>query len=527
MPTEPDARAAGNPSTTQEGTMTYRLATTAARHLPERAEVPALTSGGTTRTYEQLEDRTDRLAAGLAGLGVGDGDRVGVLDKNSAETMEVVIAAAKLGAVAVPLNWRLAVPELQQVIDDASAPVVVAHEEFGDAARSLQGPRAVLEVGGDASYERLIADHEPLGSPVTGDDDTVVLQLYTSGTTGAPKGVMLDNRNLQALTKVGGAWGVDETSVVLCAMPMFHIAGSGMTLIGLATGCHTVIVREVDPAALLDLMVDERVTNTFLVPAVIQMLCEVPGAADRDLSALRSIAYGASPITPTALRRAIEVLGRPLFQLYGLTETTGAIVQLDADDHDPDGPRSHLLNAAGRPYPWVELRIVDLEGNDLPTGESGEILVRSTQTTPGYFNRPDATAEAIDADGWFHTGDIGHLDAGGYLYIDDRLKDMIITGGENVYPTEVEAALAEHPAVAEVAVIGVPDERWGETVKALVVTRAGHDVDEQELLDHTRERIAGYKRPRELEIVDALPYSSTGKLLKRVLREPASGDAPT
>ena len=508
--------------------MSYRLAQTVGRHLPARADEPALSDAGhRVRTYAELEERTDRLASALAAAGARPGDRVAVLDKNSVETVEVAVAAAKVGAVVVPLNWRLAVGELQQVVDDAAPPVLVAHEEFDEVAGALRSPATVVRVTtdpDDSPYERLLAEHEPIAERHVGDDETVVLQLYTSGTTGRAKGVMLDNRNFALLTDVGGEWGIDESSVVLCPMPLFHIGGMGMALIGLATGCHTITLREVEPTSLLEILVEQRVTNTFLVPAVIQMLCDVPGAAEADLGALRSIAYGASPITPAALKRAVEVLGRPLFQLYGLTETTGAITQLDAEDHDPDGPRAHLLTSAGRPYPWVELRIVDQQGNDLPPGESGEILVRSAQVTPGYFNRPDATAEAIDADGWFHTGDVGHLDEEGYLYIDDRVKDMIITGGENVYPTEVEAVLADHPDVAEVAVVGLPDDRWGEAVTAMVVPRPGSQLTGEGLLEWARGRIAGYKRPKEVRIVDALPYSATGKLLKRVLRdEPPAG----
>jgi long-chain acyl-CoA synthetase len=353
-----------------------------------------------------------------------------------------------------------------------------------------------------------------------------VLQLYTSGTTGLPKGVMLTNDKCSMLMEVANHWGVDETSVSLVAMPLFHIGGSGWANVALARGGTDVLVPMIDPAVLLDTIENARITNAFLVPAVLQMMCAVPGADDRDYSSLRSIAYGASPITSAALTRALEVFRAPLFQVYGLTETTGAITELSASDHDPGGPREHLMRSAGRPYPWVELRTVDpATGKDCAPGEVGEIWTRSPQNSPGYWNKPADTAAAFDTDGWLHTGDAGYLDDEGFVFLTDRIKDMIITGAENVYPVEVESALSEHPDVADVAVIGVPDPRWGETVKAVVVRRDGSTLTEQELLSWAKDRLAGFKRPRSVDFADELPRNPTGKLLKRVLREPYWTDA--
>ena len=256
-----------------------------------------------------------------------------------------------------------------------------------------------------------------------GGSDDVVLQLYTSGTTGVPKGVLGTNANLGSCTASGKPWGFDDSSVSLCATPMFHIGGLGWTLVGLANGAHNVVVRDVVPRQLLDLIEKRHITNAFLVPSVIGMMLDLPGASERDYSSLRSIAYGSSPITPALLRRALETTRAPLFQVYGLTETHGAITQLDADDHDPVGPRAHLLRSAGRPYPWVELTIVRIgDGQPCAIGEDGEICVRSPQNTPGYHNKPAETAATIDPDGWLHTRDIGHLDAEGFLFISDRLK---------------------------------------------------------------------------------------------------------
>jgi acyl-CoA synthetase (AMP-forming)/AMP-acid ligase II len=305
---------------------------------------------------------------------------------------------------------------------------------------------------------------------------------------------------------------------------MFHIGGLGWALVGLANGAHSVIMRDLVPADVLDALERRAITNVFLVPTVLRMLVELPGAADRDYSALRSIAYGSSPITPALLRRALATFGRPFFQVYGLTETHGAITQLNAEDHDPGGPREHLLRTAGQPYPWVELRTIrPADGQPTAPGEPGEICVRSAQVTPGYHGRPEETAAAIDADGWFHTGDIGTLDEGGYITITDRLKDLIITGGENVSALEVETVIGEHPAVEQTAVIGLPDKRWGEVVTAVVVPRAGAGLDPADVLSYARARLAGYKAPKDIRIVAAMPLGATGKVLKRALRESLAG----
>jgi long-chain acyl-CoA synthetase len=280
-----------------------------------------------------------------------------------------------------------------------------------------------------------------------------------------------------------------------------------------------VLVSDFVPENVLDVIERQCVTNAVLVPTMLQMLSGVPGAADRDYSALRSIAYGASPITTPVLKDALRTFRCSLYGIYGMTESTGGVVQLDPADHDPDGPREHLLRAAGRPLPWVQLRIADaVTGAELAAGQTGEVWLRAPNVTPGYFNRPQETAAALTADGWLRTGDGGYLDADGYLFLTDRIKDMIVSGGENVYPIEVEEALSHHPDVAEVAVIGLPHERWGETVKALVVARAGSAPTADELIAFARKRLAGYKLPRSVEFVEALPRTPSGKVLKRELR---------
>jgi acyl-CoA synthetase (AMP-forming)/AMP-acid ligase II len=493
----------------------------------ERTAHPALVAGDRTLTYGDLDRRSSQVADALLSHGVSAGSRVAYLGLNAPEFFEVLVGCTKIGAVLAPVNFRLTPPEVAAVVDDTGAGVMVLGVPFASMRPDLLEAVPTLEevvVTGDG-YERWIDGRDATDPGHRSGPDDAVLQLYTSGTTGLPKGVMITNDNCSALLNVADAWSVDESSTCLVAMPLFHIGGSGWALVGLARGGTDLLVPEVDPPALVDLIESARVTNAFLVPAVLQMLTAVPGADQRDFSALRSIAYGASPITTAVLERSMEVFRAPLFQVYGLTESTGAITQLAPQDHDPGGPRRHLLRSAGRAYPWVELRTVDpVTGGDAAPGEVGEVLIRSVQVTPGYWRKPEETAQAIDADGWLHTGDAGYLDEDGYLFLTDRIKDMIVTGAENVYPIEVEDVLAGHPDVADVAVIGVPDEKWGETVKAVVVRREGSDVDADTLVAHARERLAGFKRPRSVDFVDTLPRNPSGKLLKRVLREPYWAD---
>ena len=493
--------------------MDFRLVSIVRDHALERGEVPALSGGGgATITYAGLHERSSRLARGLLATGLGKGSRVGYVGKNSPEFFDVLFGAAKIGAVAVPVNWRLTPAEIAAVLGDAQAGVTVADAEF---AGSLPG--RVLVIGPE--YEQWLAGHPADDPGFTGEADDTVLQLYTSGTTGIAKGVQLDNANFAMCARLAAPWRLDATSVNLVPMPLFHIGGSGWALAGLYAGCHNIMVREIDPVALVEVIERERVTNSFMVPAVLQFLCAVPGAADRDYSALRAITYGASPITSDALKRSLETFRAPLFQLYGMTETCGAITQLEPEDHDPYGPRARLMRSAGRPYEWVEIRIADPAGEaELPPGEVGEVWIRSPQNTRGYWNRPAETERLLAGDGWLRTGDAGYLDEEGYLFLTDRIKDMIVSGGENIYPIHIEEVLAGHPDIADVAVIGVPDDKWGETVKAIVVPRPGASLTAQEVLEYGRERLAGFMRPRSVDFTKALPRNPSGKILKKELR---------
>jgi long-chain acyl-CoA synthetase len=351
-----------------------------------------------------------------------------------------------------------------------------------------------------------------------GDTDSrdVVWQLYTSGTTGIPKGAMLTHDNLYA------GWPaillecpeMREGSRALVAMPLYHIGGCGWAGAALYAGSTLVVVREIVPQRLLQTIVDEKVECGFLVPAVLLFLSQLPGIEDADLSHLHRILYGASPITPELLVRCIELFGCEFTQVYGLTETTGAISALQHGDHS--GER---LLSCGRPMLGNRVRVVDAEGNDLPPGEVGELVIAGKQVMLGYHNRPEDTA-AVIRDGWFHSGDAATLDGDGFIHIRDRIKDLVVSGGENVYPIEVESVIAEHPAVADVAVIGVPDHRWGETVKAVVVLRPGALAGERDIVEFCKPRLAGFKRPTSVDFVETIPRNPTGKILKRELREP-------
>jgi long-chain acyl-CoA synthetase len=499
-----------------------RVADVVREHAAERPETVAVKQGERELTYARLDERSNRLARALLAAGAGAGSRIAYLDRSAPEIVELLFAASKIGAVAVPLNWRLAGPELRAVLEDARAPLVIAGPDYEEivsqVVATLAAPPKVVRVAGE--YEVWLGAYEPADPGGRGESDDVVLQLYTSGTTGVPKGVLTTHRNLAACAETSPYWQFDDETVSATPLPMFHIGGIGWTFLGLWNGATTILVREFVPETVLDLLERERVTNAIFVPTMLQMLTAVPGADERDYSALRSIAYGASPITTPVLTAAVRTFRCSLYGVYGLTESTGGVVQLDPEDHDPGGPREHLLRSAGRPLPWVELRVAHPDtGAELGPREVGEVWLRAPNVTPGYYDRPEETAAVLTPDGWLRTGDGGYLDEEGYLFLTDRIKDMIVSGGENVYPIEVEEALSHHPDVLEVAVIGVPDERWVEAVTALVVRRPGGRATAQDLLAFARGRLAGYKLPRSIEFVDELPRTPSGKVLKRELRE--------
>jgi long-chain acyl-CoA synthetase len=509
--------------------MEWTLANIIRTHAAARRDRPMLTYAGRTISYGEMDVVSSRVAQGLLAEGIGRQDRVAFLDKNGPEYFEVLFGGAKLDAVNVAVNWRLAPAEIEHTVNDAGARLLFVGGEFRAQLAEIEGRletvKKIVVLGEHPrheSYRSWIERAAPLDPGLSSDPDDVALQLYTSGTTGLPKGTMLTNRNLGAiLPHVSGPWALDETSVNLIAMPLFHIGGSGWALCGMWNGCHSILLRDFVPADVLADLARHRVTNALFVPAMLQFLTAVPGAAEGDYPALRSIVYGASPITDEVLLRSMRTFGCPFIQVYGLTESTGAITELGAADHDPGGPRAPLLRSAGRPYPWVELRIVDPEtGQDRRPGEVGELWTRSVQNMKGYWNKPEETARALTPDGWLRTGDAGFVDAEGYVFLTDRVKDMIVSGAENIYPAEVENALSGHPDIADVAVIGVPDDRWGETVKAIVVARTGADPRPEDIIAYARQRLAHYKCPASVDFIDVLPRNPSGKLLKRQLREP-------
>lgn len=510
----------------------------------DRAQADALIHGDDQRlTYAQLHERSSRVAQALLAEGVGPQDRVAILDKNGPEYFELLFGASKLNAVHVAVNWRLAPPEIAHIVDDAQAKVLAVGEEFLGAVASITerlGGRKVVVIGdpGASGYESFAAwrdRHDGIDPGAASADDDVAFQMYSSGTTGLPKGVMLTSRNLfSSMPLYADVMGMSEPgSVNLVAMPLFHIGGGGWAMAGLNAGIPGVLVREVDPVRILDLIERHRVTHGFLVPAVLQFLLAVPGVEQRDLSSLRCILYGASPISTDVLARSVRTFGCDFRQAYGLTETSGTIVMLPPEDHDPDGPHPERLRAAGKPTAGVEVKVVDAAtGEEVPVGEVGEIWIRSPQVMKGYWGMPEETAKAIQPDGYFRSGDAGYLDDDGYVYIHDRVKDMIVSGGENIYPAEVENALMSHPAVADCAVIGVPSDRWGETPKALVVLAegigaevtgdeaTGAGVTGDELIAYCREHLAKYKCPTSVEFIEAIPRNPSGKILKKDLRAP-------
>jgi long-chain acyl-CoA synthetase len=508
--------------------LSFSVAGTIRKQAAERDGATALTFQDRAITFAELDERSSRVAQGLRDAGVGPQDRIAFLDKNCPEYFDTLFGGAKLNAVDVAVNWRLAPPEISYIVNDAQAKVLFIGEEFAavldEISGDLQTVEKIVVLGkhpDHESYEDWIGRFAADDPGVPSAPDDVAFQLYTSGTTGLPKGAMLMNSNFATLMdNCLPEWGFRPDGVSLVVMPLFHIAGGGWAFAGIYSGCHSVMLREVDPNEILAAIPRHGVTNTIFVPAILQFLLMMPNVTETDYSTLEYILYGASPISEDVLRRSMEVFGCNFVQAYGLTETTGAITSLAAADHDPDN-RPELLRSAGKPYPWIELRIVEPDtGSDAEPGAVGELWTRSAQNMKGYWNLPEATAEVITPDGWLRTGDAGYM-KDGYVYLHDRVKDMIVSGGENVYPAEIENVLMSHPGIDDVAVIGIPDERWGETAKAIAVRAEGSDVSQQELIDYARERLAHYKCPTSVDFVDGpLPRNPSGKLLKRVLREP-------
>lgn len=476
-------------------------------------------------TWAQWDDRIRRLAGALTERGVTRGDVVAFLDKNHPACIELTIAASSLGAATAIINFRLAADELDYVLNDSDAKVLIAGKEFMPAIDKIRDKLTHVEhiisvtPEGDDEYEKVLEAATPVQRSGDVEPDDVAIIMYSSGTTGRPKGVELTQANIIAHTvNAHEGFEFDEGDKNMVSMPLFHVGGSSYAQFAIHDGFPSVMTREVDGASLAG-AIFKGANRTFLVPAVLAKVLDSGEDAVKLFASLKTYGYGASPMPLPLLRRALEAWPDTDFiQAYGLTELCGVISHLLPEAHRDPG-REERLSSAGTLVPNAEVRVVDPDTlDDVPAGEQGELWFRSPQLMKGYHNKPDATAEAITEDGWFRTGDIGRVDDGGYIFVEDRLKDMIISGGENIYSIEVERVLAEHDAVVEVAVIGVPDEKWGEVVKAVVVVE--QEVSEKDLIAFARERLAAYKCPKTIDITDELPRNPTGKVLKKELRKP-------
>jgi long-chain acyl-CoA synthetase len=486
--------------------------------------------GSVRHSFSELNERVDRLSNALLGLGIERGDRVAILALNCHRFFELYYGIAQIGAVAVPINFRIPPREIKYILDHSESRAIAV-----DAALTppLEAIRSVLETVdlfisisdqpafGFLAYEELIAGSPPLADAPTIEDDELLGLFYTSGTTGEPKGVMLTHRNmLSNIAHSEGVYNYLPTDVYLHSAPMFHLADGAAVFSNTARGATQAFIPRFDPRQVLETIARERISLALFVPTMINFLLQEPELDSYDLSSLRHITYGASPIAPEVLRRAMKVFGCQFGQGYGLTEASPLLTVLTAEDHaltDERGERR--LASCGRPVKGVDVRVVDAEGREVKPGEVGEIIARGPNIMAGYWKRPAETEQAI-VDGWLQTGDLATVDEDGYLYLVDRKKDMIVTGGENVYSTEVEAALYEHPAIKEAAVIPVPDVEWGEAVHACVTLCDGKRVEPEELIEFCRDRLANYKLPRSVEIIEGeLPKGGTGKILKKQLRE--------
>ncbi|MEO5651601.1 MAG: long-chain-fatty-acid--CoA ligase [Marmoricola sp.] len=489
----------------------------------------AFTYLGRTWTWAQFEDRVRRLAGALRERGIGRGDVVSFLDKNHPACVELSLAAASLGAANAIVNFRLAGDEVDYAVNDAGAKLLLVGSELMPLVEKIKDRLTTVEhivevtpEGGDGdAYEALLAAAEPTGRDPEVQPDDVCLVMYSSGTTGRPKGVALTQANMLAHTlNAHDGWGFDDGDKNMVAMPLFHVGGSSYVLFGIHDGVPSVMTRDPDGASLAGAIM-QGANRTFLVPAVLAQVLTSGDDAVKLFGQLKTYCYGASPMPLPLLRAALEAWPDTEFiQVYGLTEVAGVITHLMPEAHR-DTEHPERLVSAGQCIPGAEVRVVDPETLvDVPTGEHGELWFRSPQLMVGYLNKPDATAEVITHDGWFRTGDMGKVDEEGFVFVQDRLKDMIISGGENIYSPEIERVLAEHPAVMEVAIIGVPDDRWGESVKAVVALKPDASATEDELIAHCAEHLAKFKCPKSVDVVEALPRNPTGKILKRDLRKP-------
>lgn len=491
----------------------------------------AVSYGNRRRTFTEFAERVARLAGALQRLGMRPADRVAMLSLNSDRYLEYQMAVPWGGGVLNPCNYRWSASEIAYSLQDSGSSMLLVDEHFSELAAALRHDLSTLRVlihcGDDAapagmvSYEAILNEAQAVADVRRCGEDLLGI-FYTGGTTGFPKGVMLSHANLWSSGLSGCAHGIaTPQGIYLHAAPMFHLADMGASMAHWVAGNTHSIIPAFNPEAVIDRIERDRVTDMLLVPTMIQMLVDHPAIRQRhDLSSLKQVVYGASPISEALIKRAMAALpGVGFTQAYGMTELSPIATVNPAWYHTQEARKLGKLRSAGRAACGVEVRIVNPEGIEVPRGTVGEVIVRSPGVMQGYWNKPELTAQAL-RDGWMHTGDAALMDDDGFIFIADRLKDMIVSGGENVYSAEVENALAQHPAVAACAVIGIPSERWGESVHAVVVARNGQKPASDELIEHCKGLIAHYKCPRSIEFMDALPLSGAGKVQKTKLREP-------
>jgi acyl-CoA synthetase (AMP-forming)/AMP-acid ligase II len=498
-----------------------------------KPDVTAVTYLNRSWTWSQWYDRVRRLAGALQEMGIGRGDVVSFLDKNHPSCVELTFACSMLGAANAIVNFRLAGDEVDYAVNDAGSRMLLVGSELmprvdelvngpGDRLPRVERIVEVTPVGSPGDeYERLLAAATPVDRDPEVTPDDVVLVMYSSGTTGHPKGVMLSQRNMLAHTvNAHDGWVFEDGDVNLVAMPLFHVGGSSYVLFGIHDGIPSLMTRDPDGASLAGAIM-AGANRTFLVPAVLAQVLASGEQAVAVFGKLRTYTYGASPMPLPLLRSALQAWPETDFiQVYGLTEVGGVATHLMPEAHRDEAHPERLVSA-GQPIPGMELKIVDPASlEELPVGEHGEIWLRTPQLMKGFLGKPEATAEVVREDGWFRTGDMGRVDDDGFVFVEDRIKDMIISGGENIYSPEIERVLAEHPSVMEVAIIGVPHDRWGETVKAVVSLKPDTAATEADLIAYCREHLAAYKCPTSVDILEALPRNPTGKIMKRDLRKP-------
>ena len=480
-------------------------------------------------TYQQLDQKSDRVANALLAEGIKARSRVAILAKDSPQSYEILFACAKIKAVLVPINWRLAASEVNYILNDAEVEFLFVGSEFHDlvksSAKELTKIKTIITLGKTSenwlNYSEWCQQYSPISPEIAIKPNDVAVQLYTSGTTGKPKGVELGNYSFFAVaqewTKQGQNWmNWRQSDKSLLVVPFFHIGGLWWAMRGFAAGAENILLPAFDSLEVLEVIEKARITKVGMVPAMIQVLMCEPQCQKTDFSSLEYVLYGGSPIAESLLKQAMKTFSCNFVQIYGMTETGNCAVFLPAEAHTSSN--TNLLQSAGKPFPGVSVAIVDGDGKELLPSQIGEIWLKSPANMIGYWKLPEATTKILK-DGWIRTGDAGYLDDQGYLYICDRLKDMICYAGENVYPAEIENILYQHPAIAELAVIGVPDQDFGESIKAIVVLKAGIKAKALQLINFVRGKLADFKLPRSIEFVQSLPRTPSGKVQKGKLRE--------